>query len=394
MVPIKRSPPSSDEDNEQKPRADEEQVRARKRHQVRPVHGPPIDNVARAVTPGTHQKPGRTTTAGAPEQEDDAEGMPDSSRRALFASPSSSGRAAAITPLKDPSPTKRKLIFGRSVVETVVKDSVRQVYTIIRKLTGSIGGNGAFGPIYGELTMGSMQKMVNLMKEHTGFDSSSRFIDVGSGIGKPNLHVTQDPGVEFSYGIEIEQSRWLLGLNCLKGVLDAAYEQHRKHGSNDGLPEERIHHRCIFVLGDIRGARSFDPFTHVYMFSIGFPPALWCVLSDMWNRSTSQYLICYHGPKDIIGNYEFDVELVTQTPTSMHGSKEGHMGYIYRRTATTMAPSNSASGSAAPAACDPYFAGAWKIVQSGLETLKEEVDAKVEENMQSGTSTRAKRLRG
>ena len=336
MVPIKR-PPSSDEDEEQKPRADEEQVRARKRHQVvRPVHVPPNDNVARAVTPGTHQKAGRTTTAGAPEQEEDAVGKPDSSRRALFASPSSSGRAVAITPLKDPSPTKRKLIFGRSVVETVVKDSVRQVYTIIRKLTGSIGGNGAFGPIYGELTMGSMQKMVNLMKEHTGFDSSSRFIDVGSGIGKPNLHVAQDPGVEFSYGIEIEQSRWLLGLNCLKGVLDAAYEQHRKHGSNGGVPdEERIHHQCIFVLGDIRGARSFDPFTHVYMFSIGFPPALWCVLSDMWNRSTSQYLICYHGPKDIIHSYEFDVELVTQTPTSMHGSKEGHMGYIYRRTATT-----------------------------------------------------------
>ena len=36
-------------------------------------------------------------------------------------------------------------------------------HKIIRKLTGSIGGNGYCGPIYGELTMGSMHKMIKLM---------------------------------------------------------------------------------------------------------------------------------------------------------------------------------------------------------------------------------------
>lgn len=294
--------------------------------------------------------------------------------------------AVVITPLRHAEipktvEAKRKLIFGRSVVEVELKDSVRQVYTIIKKLTGSIGGNGSFGPIYGELTMGSMQKMVNLMKEHTGFDSSSRFIDVGSGIGKPNLHVAQDPGVEFSYGIEVEAGRWLLGINCLKGVLDAA------SGQPMDIPEdEKINHRCMFVHGDITNARSFDPFTHVYMFSIGFPPTLWCELSEMWNRSSSSYLICFHGPKDTISSYEFAVELVVQTSTSMHGSKEGHTGYIYRRTPCTKAQSSSQSP-----ACDPYFAETWEKVLSGFDSLKNHVDSKVDENMQSGTLTRSRR---
>ena len=299
------------------------------------------------------------------------------------------GNAAAVTPSRQreteilphqDSPAKRKLIFGRLTTEVAVKDSVRKVYAIVRKLTGSLGGNGSHGPIYGELTMGSMQKIINLMKEHTGFDETSRFIDVGSGIGKPNLHVTQDPGVEFSYGIEVEYDRWILGLNCLKGVLDEAVKEENETGSTD------IQHHCYFAHNDMRDAKTFDPFTHVYMFSIGFPPDLWEVLAAMWNRSSSPYLICYHAPKDIISRYEFQVELIQQTSTSMHGSKEGHMGYIYRRVPFQNRPPTNK--------CDPLFTEAWKITQSGLVALREVVDKEVALRMKSGTQTRSRRREG
>ena len=50
------------------------------------------------------------------------------------------------------------------------------------------------------------------MKTHTGLDSSSFFLDVGSGIGKPNFHVAIDPGVQVSFGLEIDDDRWLLSL--------------------------------------------------------------------------------------------------------------------------------------------------------------------------------------
>ena len=159
---------------------------------------------------------------------------------------------------------RRKLAFGRHQSTLEFQPNVRHVYKIVKKLTGSIGGNGSFGAIYGELTMGSMQKMVNLMKEHTDFNDQSRFIDVGSGLGKPNIHVAQDPGVVFSYGIEMEYSRWLLSMSNLRAVLDAGQCQPENIDKS-----VRIGHRCIFEHKNIFSAKSFDPFTHVYMFSIG-----------------------------------------------------------------------------------------------------------------------------
>jgi hypothetical protein len=316
----------------------------------------------------------------------------DNVRRKLFHDPIPepiSTVGVAVTPSRTttitPSPAKRKLIFGRSVVEVELKDSVRQVYSIVKKLTGSIGGNGSFGPIYGELTMGSMQKMINLMKEHTNLNTTSRFLDVGSGIGKPNLHVAQDPGVELSYGIEVEADRWLLGMNCLKGVLDHITSEDPPHDNSEGVVDDRdrsLQYNCIFVHGDITDATTFDPFTHVYMFSIGFPPKLWLELSKMWNCSTSLYLICYHGPKYIVQKYNFDVELLIQTPTSMHGSKEGHMGYIYQRknhldATTTICEQHLR--------CDPYFSPAIDIVNGGLEQIRQYVTTELNERMESVT---------
>jgi hypothetical protein len=163
---------------------------------------------------------------------------------------------------------------------TLVPENVKLVYSIIRKQTGCIGGNGSEGPIYGELTVGSMQKMVNYMKLLTGFSSSSRFIDVGSGIGKPNFHVAQDPGVEFSFGIELIKDRWLLSMNCLKQVLNKVTTQQGEQSPGfqvtgvadpkvDIPSDNRLKHRIFFDCGDINLAQTFDPFTHVYMFSIG-----------------------------------------------------------------------------------------------------------------------------
>jgi hypothetical protein len=124
----------------------------------------------------------------------------------------------------------------------------------IRVSTGALGGNGATGAIYGELTMHSMQKIINYMVENCELTSKSRFvyfihhfsiltvkrsttnetynqphsvhedyswpplmnllllhcrfIDIGAGLGKPNLHVAQDPCCRLSLGIELETIRW------------------------------------------------------------------------------------------------------------------------------------------------------------------------------------------
>ncbi|KAL9180130.1 hypothetical protein ACHAXT_008100 [Thalassiosira profunda] len=284
------------------------------------------------------------------------------------------------SPIKEASPRKsatggvgdsaKKLPFGGRNKPIDVPPNVQRVYDIVRKHTGSIGGNGSGGAIYGELTSGSMQKMTNLMIEHTGLSSESRFIDVGCGLGKPNLHVAQYPGVEFSYGIEMEHVRWLLGMANLHHVLKVA-----KNDAAEGPEgEDVIGHRCYFAHGDIEEANHFDPFTHVYMFDIGFPPRLFGVLAEMFNASQSEYLICYHGPKLMIEKYGFNVELLVQTPTSMHGSAEGHTGYIYRR---------SEEGKASSKVCKTKEFGErrGKLCRSGLDNVHEQVQEEVEEHM-------------
>jgi len=237
------------------------------------------------------------------------------------------------------------------------------------------------------------------MMETAGLGESSRFIDVGSGIGKPNLHVAQYPGVAFSCGVEMEHTRWSLGMTCLKACLDVAVHNETQNSSSITNKSNQIQGNTMFLHSNILEAKTFDPFTHVYMFSIGFPPDLWIQLAEKWNESnpeTCMYLICYHGPKDIIDCYEFEVELVAQTPTSMHGSKEGHMGYIYKRTntgtdesedSTTSRPSESGGA----IYCDPLFETSYKLVTGGLQPLHKEVTRQVQELMGgTGRTTRSR----
>ena len=111
---------------------------------------------------------------------------------------------------------------------------------------------------------------------------------------------------------------------------------------------------------------------------------LWIELAKVWNRSSSPFMICYHSPKDIIDTYEFDVELVTQKQTSMHGSKEGHMGYIYKR---------KSGRSFNRAACDPLFKLAFGKVEKTVAELNDEVGAEIGQLQGTGPATRASRRR-
>lgn len=230
--------------------------------------------------------------------------------------------------------------------------------------------------------------------------------------------------------------KWnILDGTCLKAILEAAQAQPQNLPS-----DESIQGNCMFLHNNILEAKTFDPFTHIYMFSIGasifrgfvvglledgfthlhvfpsltstigFPPPLWTRLSEMWNSSGSsaapsavpegtrncEYLICYHGPKSIIEKYEFDVELLAQMPTSMHGSKEGHMGYVYKRKHKSAAgKSHKSKAGEKPRAssrtrvkCDPLFQPSFDLVQQGLDPLHEHVSQQLEETMGGGRRTR------
>lgn len=105
---------------------------------------------------------------------------------------------------------KKSTVKSTSTIKpkVIVPADVKEVYKMVTKRTGNIGGNGSTGAIYGELTIGSMHKILTILVEKCELTHKSRFIDVGAGLGKPNLHAAQHPKVRLSLGIELEKIRW------------------------------------------------------------------------------------------------------------------------------------------------------------------------------------------
>ena len=131
------------------------------------------------------------------------------------------------------------------------------IYTLVHKCTGMIGGNGHGEAMYGEMIKSSIQRVVKKLMSDTGLSSCSRFLDVGCGLGKPQLHVAQMANVEFSYGIDIDELRVFLANLILRRIIKEARTKNFD-----------INTRCLVMYGDIEVARVFDPFTHVYMFDV------------------------------------------------------------------------------------------------------------------------------
>jgi len=143
---------------------------------------------------------------------------------------------------------------------STVPSTVRRVYSAInRKKTGaeSAFAGTKLTPPAGEVTMNSMQQIVYVMQSRMGFNSSSRVLDIGCGQGKPNCHFAASVNPVLNVGIEIVPWRWFQAISNLIKVCDKA------------LSGEIPYPNCYFKLGNIRDVGSFDPFTHLYMFSKG-----------------------------------------------------------------------------------------------------------------------------
>ena len=100
---------------------------------------------------------------------------------------------------------EKKNPFGNKIA---IPDKVAKIYKLIHKKSGALGGNGYNGAIYGELTVGSMQRVIDILVDSCEMTHKSRFIDVGAGLGKPNFHAAQYPAVRLSLGIELEDIRY------------------------------------------------------------------------------------------------------------------------------------------------------------------------------------------
>ncbi|KAE9008034.1 hypothetical protein PR001_g16810 [Phytophthora rubi] len=278
----------------------------------------------------------------------------------------------------------------KDVERKFTEHTVSDVYRAIRKQTGSLGGNAAGGAIYGEITQASFQRVVDYLKDKCELSESSRFLDVGSGLGKPNFHVAVDPGVEVSYGIELEELRWHLSLHNLRSVL-----------SLDSQKTKRL--ATVFTAGDITHAHTFEPFSHVYSFDVGFPPDVMDKMAEMFNRSTAKYFASFHSPRKVVDMYGFSVENIGRVATSMAGSSEGHQCYFYRRVVSSDDESESESevqleemsplsGSGQPMAVDPLFRKGIELLKNGREGMLEWISDFFGQEVYAGRTRRQKRI--
>lgn len=227
------------------------------------------------------------------------------------------------TPAKLSTPVKSLELAATPVkeVEALPGPSVKHLYRVIQKSSGAVGGYGHNGPVYGEITMGTFQKVVNAMVKHTGFEAGSSFVDIGAGLGKPSLHVALNPGVQLSCGIEVEELRWQLSMHNLRFVMNQ-------------VPEMRKN--VVYFAHADATEMDLHAFTHIYMFDVGFPPNVLRSLADAFNKSKSaKALVSFQRP-DKIKNIGFSVELVTQVLTRMNGSTEGHTAYVFTKKSGLM----------------------------------------------------------
>lgn len=204
-------------------------------------------------------------------------------------------------------------------IDDIVLERIDNLYGLIRNKTGSLGGGGSGGEIYGELTQYSFHKIVLKMIEICDLSSNSIFLDIGAGLGKPNFHTAIYPGCKMSLGIEIQGSRWWQSMNLLHTAL------------NDPELSPDIN-RVFLAHANIMDMETLDPVTHVYSFNRGMPLKVMKSMANAFNKSKSaNYFICFD-PLKKLELYGFKLRLLDKSLSAkMHGSREGHLCYIYEK---------------------------------------------------------------
>lgn len=100
-------------------------------------------------------------------------------------SSSTSSTSSTSSSSLDSSESLLRQLYGYDVPK-----HVKSLYRTVRGAVGPLGGAGAGGAIYGEVTMTSFHRLLLYLQSATGLDSNSIFLDIGAGLGKPNLHAS------------------------------------------------------------------------------------------------------------------------------------------------------------------------------------------------------------
>lgn len=75
--------------------------------------------------------------------------------------------------------------------------------------------------------------------------------------------------------------------------------------------ETELHGNFSVLHADICDAKTFNPFSHVYMYDIGFPTELHIEIAKRFNASLyADYLISFYPERNVVDDCGFDVEFI------------------------------------------------------------------------------------
>ena len=167
------------------------------------------------------------------------------------------------------------------------EERVKIFYALARRrMDVTCGADGRYG-MTGHVNNASLSRLFEVLKEECSLDSTSRFFDIGHGMGRPSMHAAllQPPPLEAS-GTEFNPSLYAQSMLLLRDAV-------RK------FPQTlAVHPRVFFFDANVLDFTSLEPYTHVYAFNVGMPEAVVAHILSLAGRSnTIEWLIMYlHGP--------------------------------------------------------------------------------------------------
>lgn len=188
------------------------------------------------------------------------------------------------------------------------------------------GGEGTIG-IYGSLTGASVQRIYDGMRLHTGFDTDSCLLDVGSGLGRPLLHAYYIEGIQQVHGIEIDPVKCIKAEAFAERVWRTLQERHR-------IPTTMSLYHDVTCTA-IEDIHTIDPVTHVFAFWEGWAHASKSSLGTLFaNSTTVKALVIIQRsiqiPEEVFEEeYEFGpVNIMDTIAVVMSGSGRKFTAYI------------------------------------------------------------------
>ena len=201
-----------------------------------------------------------------------------------------------------------------------MKDPLDIVYKSAKTYTrlGMEGPNGESS--YGENTQGTLQKAFEFwhLKDPTFGSEGDIFLDVGHGLGKPNVHYSQlGSKKKISIGIECSEHRYNLSIRWHKDMIGS-------------LKNEELNGGFCFVHLDGLELQTLNPFKHIFMFDCGYSKQFCLRLATLLKACKTLETFASWRTVFFWREKGLDLKSVGQFTTSLLGSKENKTGYIYR----------------------------------------------------------------